>query len=193
MRRLVTVICALMILSCSACSAVRSTELNNTIHEFFTAAALTATCAVRVDHGDSVSDYVIECEFGTDEHRFTVREPLLLQGLTVRIGADFTVSYAGSVFVPQMPQGTALSPVRILSDLYVLWQSGYAEGAELTQIDGEDTVFWESTSVKTGETLFYRTWFSNETKMPLRAECFCGGTLILTVEFSDCQRTKFEE
>ncbi len=191
MRKFLTGICVLMILSCCACGSVRNTDHNREINDFYARAAeFSAVCAVRMDHGDTVSDYVIDYRFADGLHTLTVREPMVLSGLTVTMrGAEQTITYDGMVFAPKELVGTAVSPVRILCDLLPTWQQGYAEE---TGTDGE-TIVCAFSSVRTGEELVYRSLFAAETVLPQQTECFLDGYLVMTVGFSETVVTEFLE
>ena len=191
MRKFLTGICVLMILSCCACGSVRDTDQNKAINDFYAAApAFSAVCEVRMDHGDTVSDYVIDYRFADGTHTLTVQEPTLLNGLTVVVsGSEQTITYDGMVFAPKALLGTAVSPVRILCDLVPTWQQGYAEE---TGTDGE-TIVCAFSSVRTGEELYYRSRFAAETMLPEQTECFLNGYLIMTVRFSEAAVTEFLE
>ncbi len=191
MRKFWTGICVLMILSCCACSSVRNTDHNKAINDFYAhTAELSAVCAVRMDHGDTVSDYVIDYRFADDIHTLTVREPMVLSGLTVTMrGTEQTITYDGMVFAPKELVGTAVSPVRILCDLLPTWQQGYA--AE-TGTDGE-MIVCSFSSARTGEELVYRSCFASETMLPEQTECFLDGYLVMTVGFSETVVTEFLE
>lgn len=191
MRKFVLVICVLMILSCSACSSVRDTDQNKRINDFYSRTAeFSVVCSVRMDHGDTVSDYVIDYRFADGAHLLTVQEPMVLSGLTVAVsGTEQTITYDGMVFAPKDLVGTAVSPVRILCDLLPTWQQGYAETAGT---DGEMIVCTFS-SARTGEELVYRSRFSAETMLPEQTECFFDGYLVMTVGFSEAVMTEILE
>ncbi len=191
MRKFLTGICVLMILSCCACSHVRDTDLNKAINDFYARTAeFSAVCAVRMDHGDTVSDYVIDYRLADSSHTLTVREPMVLNGLTVTMcGTEQTITYDGMVFAPDALVGTAVSPVRIFCDLLPTWQQGYAEMAGR---NGE-AIACTFSSARTGEELVYRVRFSAETMLPESAECFFDGYMVMTVGFSDVVATEFEE
>ncbi|MBR5520284.1 MAG: hypothetical protein IKU55_06155 [Clostridia bacterium] len=195
MRRFALAIWVLMTVVCSACTGVRDAEQNTAINDYYAhISALETVCAVRMDHGDSVSDYCIAYRFDHQTHTLTVLEPNVLNGLTVEVGAEtHSITYEGIVFAPQALSGSAVSPVRVLCDLLPTWQNGYAEAVTKEETEAGDAIVCTFTSMQTGEVFSYRVWFLQETYLPLKAECFSEGYLVMTVAFSDVAVTKLEE
>ena len=195
MRRYIWMICALM-MTLSACSSVRDADLNEKINEKYTqAAAYSATVTARMDHGDTVSDYLIAYEYSAvNGHLMTVTAPAVLAGLTVRVGAEeMEITYDGSVFVPESLDGTEVSPVKVICDVYMTWRDGFAESVGIEKIDGTEYIVFTVISVLTGEELTHRTYFTKDTLEPCRSESFSGEKCVMTLTFENNELTATED
>lgn len=195
MRKFVCLICALM-MTLSACGSVRDADLNEKINtKYGNIAAYSATVAARMDHGDTVSDYMISYEYSAvSGHLLTVTSPTVLAGLSVRVGIDkMEVTYDGAVFTPSSLDGTEVSPVKVLCDVFMTWRDGYAESVGTEKEDGAEYIVYTVVSALTGEELTHRTYFAKDTLEPCRSESFSGGKCVMTLAFSDNEWTQTEE
>ncbi|PWL51558.1 MAG: hypothetical protein DBY36_04850 [Clostridiales bacterium] len=195
MRKFVCLICALM-MTLSACGSVRDADLNEKINaKYAGAAAYSATVEARMDHGETVSDYRIAYEYSAaGGHLMTVIEPVVLAGLSVRVGAEkMEITYDGAVFAPASLDGTGVSPVKLLCDVFMTWKDGFAESVGTEKEDGAEYVVYTVVSVLTGEELTHRTYFAKDTLEPCRSESFSGGKCVMTLAFSDSELTGTED
>lgn len=183
MRKLVVLLCALMI-PLAACENVREGQLAEAVQSRFSSASgWSAHFRIRLDCGDFVADYAVDDVFdATAGHTVTVTDPQSMAGMTVRMASEsLYLEYCEAVFLPPTPPNAPDSPAAMLFASSEVWREWFADGAEPAELDGTACVLCTFSGKLGGQPVMWRTWFAGESMTPLRSEVISGGvcTMIL--------------
>lgn len=144
---------------------------------------LTITADVTADYGDRVYEFKLRYTGNDTEGTVEVLSPEEIAGLTAEILPDgSSIEYDGAeLSLGELTSG-GLSPMDCLPMMIAEWSEGYVDRAETDNIDGTDTLAVTYT-LSENESLI--TWFEADTNLPVRAEVYFDGSMVLCCEFEN--------
>jgi len=179
MRMVFPFLCLCLLCGCSFSRTVETDEVG-IASRYRDLGEITLRAEVSAEFSDRVSTYLLDYVFKKDgESRITVIEPESIAGVTVKLSGETPILSVGET---ELECGkldeSGLSPISVLPRLLRLWETDAAE-VEAVKENGEArllTVYREDDAV-------YRTLFSRESYLPIRAEIFSAGECVLRVRF----------
>ncbi len=151
--------------------------------DFKSAAGMAFTLDMTADYGERVYDYSLRYEGDAQSGVMTVDSPDSISGVRImlRDGAA-SLEYDGvEVFTGEiLPEG--LSPVDALPVLLGAWSDGSITEAVRESFDGEECV---AARFRVSDEVDLRTWFSEKSALPLRAEIYFDGAAVIMCDFYD--------
>lgn len=180
MRRVAAVL--LMCFLLSACALSRTMETDEVgIRSYYQKQnELQQIVKISAEFSDRVSEYLVSYQHNRNgDCVVSVLEPESIAGVTVTLRNGETVLSAGDV---RLETGrldeTGLTPISALPRLINVWEN-HPSGVESVKENGADCLLL----VYDEETVSYRTVFSRETYLPIRAEVFCAGECVLRLQY----------
>lgn len=176
------ILLSLLLPSCAA--GGEDEELAKTIQdEFQNAQSVYFSSDIRADYGQRVFDFGVTYSGSAGKGTLTVTEPEIIAGVAVDISdGGATLEYDGAeVYTGEiLPDG--LSPVDAPPMLLKAWSEGL-----ITETVSED---WEGSDClaalfRIDERTDMRTWFDEKTSLPLHAEVYFDGYMVLSFNFFD--------
>lgn len=131
---LMTVLLALVLGGCNA--GERSSERIQAHHAALERFTWSGT--LRVDYGDRVLDFGLECETAPEETRLRVTSPELLRGLSATLKPGGTeLEYDGLILETGRLPGMGLSPLELIPLIQAQWGGGYVIAETKAQLRGQ--------------------------------------------------------
>lgn len=150
--------------------------------EYISATRLDMTLRVTADYGDRVYEYGLKYVGDASSGTLEIRSPESIAGLTATVTADgATLQYDGAILDTGLLDG-GLSPMQAVPLLLSEWQSGYITDCYFETF-GDTESLAVSTQITDSET--QKVWFDVETHLPVRAEIFSEGSMVISCDFED--------
>lgn len=135
---------------------------------------------ISAEFSDWVSEYLVSYQHKRDgDCIVSVLEPESIAGITVTLRNGETILATDGL---QLETGRldeqGMTPISVLPRLLQVWET-HPSGVESVKENGVDCLLL----VYDEETVSYRTVFSRETYLPLRAEVFCEGECVLRLQY----------
>ena len=183
-HRLLSLVMASLVVLCS-CSSGKTEEsrIEEIRSEYSEAESLTATALVTADYGDRVYEFKLRYTGNDTEGDVEILAPESLKGLTARIGeVGKSLIYDGAELSLGDLTPDGISPMECLPMMTACWKSGCTDGSVTEKINGRDTLA-VTYPIQENEQLI--TWFETDTNLPLRAELFFDGDMVISCEFEN--------
>ncbi|MBQ8975372.1 MAG: hypothetical protein IJ072_06600 [Oscillospiraceae bacterium] len=171
-------ILALALTSCGA----RAEDEAKMIQQEISQSAIEAKLDVTADDGERVYDFSMEYSGDADGGTITVTAPECVKGLTATLTAGSCVLEYDGVEFDIGELAPRISPVSVMEILSSQWREGLIQSVSAEKLAGEDTVCLTSAY---NEEINQSTWFSRNTHLPVKAEIYRNGQMILLVSFTD--------
>ena len=172
-----------LLLLCS-CSGQSPEDRGKRIQEEYAGLdSITVTAKVTADYGDKVYDFRLKYTGSEEEGRVEILSPEAVKGLAVKIasgGRQLVFDGAELSLGSLTPEG--LSPVDCLPVMIGQWKDGYISGSVSERLYGKDTA---AVTFDMAENEYLITWFEDGTWLPVRAEMFFDGDMVLSCEFEN--------
>jgi len=167
----------------SGCMLSRSVETDEVgIRNFYeNLEEIEQKITISAEFPNYVSEYLITYEYRKDgDHLLTVLEPESIAGVTVTLRDGAAVL---SVDELQLETGSldknGLTPISALPKLFDSWET-HPSGVESVRENGCDYLLLDYED----DAVLYRTVFSRETYLPIRAEVFCDDECVLRLQYA---------
>lgn len=171
---------ALVFSLCACTSAGKEEKICN---EFSDAQKIVLTAFVRADYGDKVFDFKITCTETPDETAVEIKEPEEIAGVRAVITEDgYELSYDGAEMTTGALTRNGLSPAEALPCLIDCWKDGYFIAALREKYGDAETLVLDS---RITDTVYQKTWFDENTLLPIRSEILQSGTTVIICEFEN--------
>ncbi len=179
MRKLLPFVLLISLFGCSF-SRTAKTDEDGIRLRYQECSQLQLKAEISAEFPGYVTTYLVDYLHSKDaEDRLTVLEPESISGITVTLDGETPLLSVGET---RLELGTldknGLSPISVLPRLLDFWKETATE-TETVKENGEDCLL----TVYEEENCRYRTLFSRETYLPIRAEVFCEGECVLRVRF----------
>ena len=174
----------LLLLSLPACGRPGTDEVLEDIRAGLSG-SLAFDASIRADYGDRVFDFSVRCASSGDGGTLTITAPEIIAGAVVRYSGGATTLAVGDVEIYTgeiLPGG--LSPVDAVPVMLDAWVNGLVTETVRETLDGADCV---AALFRVDDDVDLRTWFDQETFLPLRAEFTFEGSAVITAEFYDME------
>jgi hypothetical protein len=154
------------------------------IQEEYTAIdSLTVTAEVTADYGDRVYEFRLKYTGDDEEGTVEILSPESVKGIAARLtSGGRALRYDGAELSLGSLTKDGLSPMECLPFMIGRWKNGYVSGAVTEKLDGTDTVA-VTFDVSENESLV--TWFEADSSLPVRAELFFDGDMVIRCEFEN--------
>ncbi len=166
------------------CACGADEDITGEIQKLYSAPESAAVNArVRADYGERVYDFALECLFSGDGGTVTIREPEELEGVTARLAEDgITLCYEeAEVFTGALlPDG--MSPVESVAVMLRAWGGGYVTESVRENYGGTAC---RAVTFRISDTAQVRTWFEEDTLLPLHAEIYSDGFAVILCDFEN--------
>lgn len=151
--------------------------------EFQAAQQVEMTIALTADYGSRVYDYTVSYTGSGDIGTLEILQPESIAGLQaeLREGSAYLV-YDGTEFETGAILPDGLAPIDALPMLITQWQTGYVTDAVSERYKGQDTV---ALTTAVTDDVSLRTWFDEETLLPVHAEVSYNNSVVLFCDFED--------
>jgi hypothetical protein len=149
------------------------------------AAEIVAAAEIIADYEDSVFEFKVKYTGAADMGTVEILAPEQIAGIKARV--DFPecyLEYDGASIEAGPLTGDGLSPVQTLPVLLGQWTDGYAETAGFEKL-GDAEAFVMETRIT--DAASQKTWFDAETLLPMRAEIYNGGRMVVVCEVESIQ------
>ena len=144
---------------------------------------LTITADVTADYGDRVYDFKLRYTGNDTEGTIEVLEPEAIAGLTATVSPDgSSLSFDGAELSLGELSSDGLSPMDCLPMMIEQWSKGFVDRAETDSINGTDTL---AVTYTVSENEYLITWFEADTNLPVRAEIYFDGSMVICCEFEN--------
>ncbi len=141
------------------------------------------TARVKADYGERVYEFTFRYTGNAQEGTLEIIEPKALAGLKAKVSVSGgTLEFDGAVLDTGALTKDGLSPARCIPMLLSQWQSGYISGCNFEKL-GESETLAVTTDISAG--VSQRTWFHTQTLLPLKAELYEGGVMVLDCRFEN--------
>ena len=179
MRRVAGVLLCLILSGCALSRSVETDEVG--VRAYYENLEETnQKIMISAEFPSYVSEYLVSYQYRRDgDHLITVLEPESIAGVTATIRDGDTVLSMDEL---RLETGTldenGLTPISALPRLIETWKT-HPSGVESVRENGTDCLLM----VYDEEAISYRTVFSRETYLPIRAEVFCDGERVLRLQY----------
>lgn len=149
--------------------------------ELSAAQTIQFTADISADYGDRVYSFGVSAVWQGDEGVITLSKPDIIAGVTVKLAeGGSTLSWSGAeVYTGEiLPDG--LSPVDAVPALLNVWREGLVTEAVRETLGDQDCL---SVLHMVTDQVNARTWFTEATGLPLRAELIFDGCTVITCDF----------
>ena len=172
------------LLTLGACSnSAHAEELMTEIRASLIASPkITAVANIRADYTDRVFDFQIKFSGTEVAGEIVIIKPESVAGVVVRVSdSGATMVYDGAE-LDTGDLGDGLSPVGIIPILINEWKNGLMDFTVKEKRGSVGTVMMSSTLVG-GAT--QKTWFEENSRLPIRAEVAVSGRTVLMIDFEN--------
>lgn len=182
---------SLLALMMTFCITLCSCEAGQTIEEkaakiqaeYATWEQLDITAHISADYGDRVYDFKLQFTGNETEGTVKVLSPEEIAGLTAELTPDSSyLIFDGAELSLGALTADGLSPMSCLPMMLGQWSGGYIDNAETASVNGADAL---SVSFTVSDNIYLITWFELSTSLPLKAELYLDGSMIISCEFEN--------
>lgn len=166
----------------TACGGKSQDEAARIRQELQQAQSLTADLTVTADYGERVYTFGLRYEGDLERGTLTVTEPELIRGVTATTEAgSCTLTYDGVDFdTGDLAPG--IRPMSVMALLMEQWCSGLVQSVSREQTEKGKAL---CVNTRYDEQITQSTWFDLQTHLPVRAEVYRNGKMMLSVAFAD--------
>ena len=193
-RRLIIFFLSVVLLFLSASCKKEAVSEERISGMYRNADGFSAVLSVELDHGDHTTAYKLEFTYASDNgYVIRITEPVSLAGLETKIsGSALEITYEGVVFAPERLDGVTATPVKLLPATVESWKRGLADTIFYEKEDGKRLAILDIFAAVEGDEIMLRTWFDDETLLPVRSEAFYDGKRVMKCEFLNAEFSKSE-
>lgn len=174
----------LIALLCACSSKNSGEELAMDIRTMMLEAeCLDITANVTADYGERVFEFTFRYTGGAQEGTLEITQPDTIAGLRANVSVSGgTLEFDGAVLDTGAVTKDGLSPAQCIPVLISQWQSGYISGCNFEKLgDSETLAVTTDISVAISE----RTWFDANTMLPIKAELYEDGVMVIDCRFEN--------
>lgn len=182
--KLLALMTALSLTLCS-CSAGKTAEKKamEIQQEYAAWESLAITADVTADYGDRVYEFKLRYTGNNTDGVVEVMSPEEIAGLTATLSPESkSLCYDGAELSLGELTADGLSPMECLPLMIDQWSNGHIERVDSETIDGTDTL---AVSFTVSEDEYLITWFEADTNLPVRAEIYYDGSMVICCEFEN--------
>ena len=180
---MITLISLILLCSCRA-SKTDGEELALDIRTMMLETdTLDLTTHVTADYGERVYAFTFRYTGNAQNGTLEVTKPEEIAGLKATVSVTGgTLEFDGAVLDTGALTESGLSPAQCIPVLISQWQSGYISGCNYEKLDETDTL---AVTTDTSTTVTQRTWFDVKTLLPIKAELYDSGVMVLACDFEN--------
>ena len=147
------------------------------------AGTLDITTHVTADYGEHVYEFSFRYTGNAQEGTLEVIKPEEVAGLKAKISVSGgTLEFDGAVLDTGAITADGLSPAQCIPVLISQWQSGYISGCNFEKLGDNDTL---AVTTDLSQAVTQRTWFDCKTLLPLQAELYANGVMVISCRFEN--------
>ena len=175
--------CILILTLFFTLTACRSTQTADErileIRELFQTSTQHFSAELTANYSDRVHTFTLR--FSSEASTLEVLAPEIIAGIVIEVSESGTVLHFDGAELDTGPlTEDGLSPLAALPTIVYEWKEGPITGSHFETFHGIETVVM-TTGVS--DRVQHITWFNRETGLPIKAELFQSGTLVLGVIF----------
>ena len=141
------------------------------------------TTHVSADYGERVYAFTFRYTGGAQDGTLEIMKPESIAGLKAKVSVSGgTLEFDGAVLDTGAVTKDGLSPAQCIPVLLSQWQSGYMTGCNFEKLGNADTL---AVTTDITEVVSQRTWFDVKTLLPISAELYDGGVMVLACGFEN--------
>ncbi len=141
------------------------------------------TTNVTADYGLNVYEFTFRFTGNAQEGTLEIITPEAIAGLKATVSVTGgTLEFDGAVLNTGALTSNGLSPAQCIPVLISQWQSGYISGYNFEKLNENETL---AITTDITQTVSERTWFDKKTLLPLKAELYDGGVMVLSCQFEN--------
>jgi len=149
------------------------------IRELFQTSTQNFSAELTANYGDRVHTFTLR--FSSEANTLEVLAPEIIAGIVIAVSESGTVLHFDGAELDTGPlTEDGLSPLAALPTIVYEWKEGHITGSHFETFHGIETVVM-TTAIS--DRVQHMTWFNRETGLPIKAELFQNGTLVLGIIF----------
>ena len=144
---------------------------------------LDITTHVTADYGERVYEFSFRYIGNAQEGTLEILSPEAIAGLKAKVSVTGgTLEFDGAVLDTGAVTSDGLSPAQCIPVLISQWQSGYISGCNFEKLDDNETL---AVTTDITQNVSQRTWFDVKTLLPLKAEFYDSGVMVISCQFEN--------
>jgi hypothetical protein len=144
---------------------------------------LELTTQVTADYGERVFDFTLRYTGGAEDGTLEIMQPEPIAGLKATVSVSGgTLEFDGVALDTGAVTKDGLSPAQCIPVLISQWQSGYISGCNFEKLGDCETL---AVTTDITQTVSQRTWFDKKTHLPIKAELYDGGVMVIGCLFEN--------